>query len=82
METFLEQPKVPVETGSGTELLRYAVGEGKDSGIGSVTSLFLPFPFPSSLPFLVSGGNNIGLLPSCVHLDERLLAEVRKSGQT
>lgn len=54
METFLEQPKFPVETGSGGEPLRYAVGESKDGGIGSVTSRFLPFPY--SPPFPVSGG--------------------------
>lgn len=68
MEAFLEQPKFPVKTGSGTEPLRHAVGEDKDSGVGSVTSLFLPFPY--SLPFPVSGGNNTGLLPSCVHIEE------------
>lgn len=68
MQTFLEQLRFPVETGSGTEPLRYAVGEDKDSGVGSVTTLFLPFPY--SLPFPVSEGNNIGLLPSCVHIDE------------
>lgn len=68
METFLEQPKFSVETGSGTEPLRYAVGESKDGGIGSVTSRFLPSPY--SLPFPVSGGDYTGLLPSCVHIDE------------
>lgn len=50
MEMFPEQPKFTLGTGSGTEPLRCAMGEDKDSGISFVTSPFLPSPYFLQFP--------------------------------